>query len=186
MKAHLQKQKTRNDTSCFPFLFLDFPLKPLQKTRPAVSNPKGKAPQKYMGITHSWSSSHRLLLSSRVPRCHTSTAKQRRVGRLHLTLPSFKISVNGRVSWSGFLMKHQDQKQAGEGRVIWLIFLCCRQSLKEVTIGTQTGQEPEAGAFAEAMKGCYSLACSSWLTQSGFLTVSWAFLRQPLVKKMPV
>ena len=32
-----------------------------------------------------------------------------------------------------------------------------------------TGQEPEAGADAEAMEGCCLLACSSWLAQFAFL-----------------
>jgi hypothetical protein len=38
---------------------------------------------------------------------------------------------------------------------------------KEVRTGTQAGQE--AGADAEAMEGCYLLACFPWLTQLAFL-----------------
>jgi hypothetical protein len=38
---------------------------------------------------------------------------------------------------------------------------------KEVRTGTQAGQE--AGADAEAMEGCYLLACFPWLAQLAFL-----------------
>jgi hypothetical protein len=37
----------------------------------------------------------------------------------------------------------------------------------EVRTGTQAGQE--AGADAEAMDGCYLLACFPWLAQLAFL-----------------
>lgn len=40
-------------------------------------------------------------------------------------------------------------------------------SPKEVRTGTQAGQE--AGAEAEAMEGCYSLACFPWLAQLALL-----------------
>jgi hypothetical protein len=40
-------------------------------------------------------------------------------------------------------------------------------SPKEVRTGTQAGQE--AGADAEAMEGCYLLACFRWLAQLAFL-----------------
>jgi hypothetical protein len=43
---------------------------------------------------------------------------------------------------------------------------CC-SSPKEVRTGTQAGQK--AGADAEAMEGCYSLACFHWLAQLAFL-----------------
>lgn len=45
------------------------------------------------------------------------------------------------------VMKHhdQDQKQDGEGRVIWLILPRCSPLLKEVRKGTQ-GKNLEAGA----------------------------------------
>jgi hypothetical protein len=43
---------------------------------------------------------------------------------------------------------------------------CC-SSPKEVRTGTQAGQE--AGADAEAMEGCYLLACFPWLDQLAFL-----------------
>jgi len=40
-------------------------------------------------------------------------------------------------------------------------------SPKEVRTGTQAGQE--AGADAEAMEGCYLLACFPWLAQLALL-----------------
>jgi hypothetical protein len=43
---------------------------------------------------------------------------------------------------------------------------CC-PSPKEVRTGTQAGQE--AGADAEAMEGCYLLACFPWLAQPALL-----------------
>jgi hypothetical protein len=43
----------------------------------------------------------------------------------------------------------------------------CYSSPKEVRTKTQAGQE--AGADAEAMEGCYLLACFPWLAQLGFL-----------------
>jgi len=43
---------------------------------------------------------------------------------------------------------------------------CC-SSPKEVRTGTQAGQK--AGADAEAMEGCFLLACSPWLAQLVFL-----------------
>jgi len=43
---------------------------------------------------------------------------------------------------------------------------CC-SSPKEVRAGTQAGQE--AGADAEAVEGCYLLACFPWLAQFAFL-----------------
>jgi hypothetical protein len=52
-------------------------------------------------------------------------------------------------------------------RFIQLIFLHCCLSLKEVRTGTQAGQE--AGADAEAMEGCFLLACFPWLAQPALL-----------------
>ena len=43
----------------------------------------------------------------------------------------------------------------------------CYLSLKEVRTGTQAGQE--AGADAEAMEGCFLLACFPWLAQPALL-----------------
>jgi hypothetical protein len=50
---------------------------------------------------------------------------------------------------------------------IQLILPYCCSSPKEVRTGTQAGQE--AGADAEAMEGCYLLACFPWLAQLAFL-----------------
>jgi hypothetical protein len=47
-----------------------------------------------------------------------------------------------------------------------LTFPHCCSSPKEFRTGTQAGQE--AGADAEAMEGCYLLACF-WLAQLAFL-----------------
>ena len=53
-------------------------------------------------------------------------------------------------------MKHHDLKESwGE----------IGSKLKEVRTRTQQGRILEAGADAEAMKGCCLLACLSWLTQ---------------------
>ena len=59
------------------------------------------------------------------------------------------------------------KKQLGRKGFVQLTHLCCCSSPKEVRTGTQTGQE--AGADAEAMEGCYLLACFSWLAQLAFL-----------------
>jgi hypothetical protein len=45
----------------------------------------------------------------------------------------------------------------------WLTLAHHCSSSKEVRTGTQTGQEAEAGADAEAMKEYCLLACSLWL-----------------------
>jgi hypothetical protein len=55
------------------------------------------------------------------------------------------------------------KKQVGEKRdysanTSILLFI-----IKEVRMGTQTGQK--AGADAVAMEGCYLLVCLSWLAQ---------------------
>jgi hypothetical protein len=67
--------------------------------------------------------------------------------------------VSCRLSWSRFLFlyRHHDQDQAGEERVYSAYIPHCCSSTKEVRTGTPTGQE--AGADAEAMEGCYLLAC---------------------------
>jgi hypothetical protein len=54
------------------------------------------------------------------------------------------------------------KKQVGH-----LTFPHCCSSPKEVRTGTQAGQE--AGADAEAMEGCYLLACFTRLAQLVFL-----------------
>jgi hypothetical protein len=59
------------------------------------------------------------------------------------------------------------KKQIGEKRVFQLTLPHCCSSPKEVRTGTQAGQE--AGADAEAMEGCYLLACLPWLAQPALL-----------------
>ena len=60
-----------------------------------------------------------------------------------------------------FVMKHYDQKQVGEERVL-LAYTSMLLELKQ-------DNNLEAGADAEVMEGCCLLACSSWLTQPAFL-----------------
>jgi hypothetical protein len=57
-----------------------------------------------------------------------------------------------------FVLKAQIRAKMGPNRC---------SSPKEVRTGTQAGQE--AGVDAEAMEGCYLLACFSWLDQLAFL-----------------
>jgi len=59
------------------------------------------------------------------------------------------------------------KKQVGEERVIQLTLPHCCSSPKEVRTGTHTGQE--AGADAEAVEGCFLLACSPWFAQLALL-----------------
>jgi hypothetical protein len=59
------------------------------------------------------------------------------------------------------------KKQAGDERV-YSAYTSTRLFItKEVRTGTQAGQE--AGADAEAMEGCYLLACFPWLAHLAFL-----------------
>jgi hypothetical protein len=59
------------------------------------------------------------------------------------------------------------KKQLGGKGFIQLTFPHRCSSPKEVSSGTQAGQE--AGADAEAMEGCSLLACFHWLAQLAFL-----------------
>jgi hypothetical protein len=59
------------------------------------------------------------------------------------------------------------KKQVGEERVYLAYTSILLFITKEVRTGTQAGQE--AGADAEAMKGCYLLAFFPWLTQPALL-----------------
>jgi hypothetical protein len=59
------------------------------------------------------------------------------------------------------------KKQVGEERVYSAYTSILLFITKEVRTGTQAGQE--AGADAEAMKGCSLLACFPWLAQSALL-----------------
>jgi hypothetical protein len=72
-----------------------------------------------------------------------------------------KKSCHGLCLSQGFYSSQNimTKKQLGEKR----IYSHCCSSPKEVRTGTQAGQE--AGADAEAMEGCYLLACFSWLAQ---------------------
>jgi hypothetical protein len=60
-------------------------------------------------------------------------------------------------------------KQVGlvGGGFIQLTLPHCCTSSKEVRTGIQAGQE--VGTDAEAMEGCYLLACFPWLAQLAFL-----------------
>ena len=57
-------------------------------------------------------------------------------------------------------MKHHDQSNLGRKGFIWFTFPNYCLLLWEVRAGTQTGQEPEAGADAEATEECCLLARS--------------------------
>ena len=59
------------------------------------------------------------------------------------------------------------KKQVGEERVYLAYTSILLFITKEVRTGTQAGQE--AGADAEAMEGCYLLACLPWLAQLALL-----------------
>jgi hypothetical protein len=61
------------------------------------------------------------------------------------------------------------KKQLGRKGFVQLTLPYCCSSPKEVRTGTQAGQE--AGADAEAMEGCYLLACFSWLASPGLLSL---------------
>jgi hypothetical protein len=63
---------------------------------------------------------------------------------------------------------------------IQLTLQCCCSSPKEVRTGTQAGKE--AGADAEAMEGCYLLACFPWLNLLEFI----ATMPQDLYAKIQV
>jgi hypothetical protein len=85
-------------------------------------------------------------------------------------------------------MKHHYQKH-GRKVFIWLKLLHWSPSLKEDRPGTWKQEQ--------AIEGCCLLVCSSWLalpaliehgtTSPGIapLTMSWALLHQPRIKKMP-
>ena len=59
------------------------------------------------------------------------------------------------------------KKQVGEERVYSAYTSTLLFITKEVRTGTQAGQE--AGADAEAIKGCSLLTCLPWLAQPAFL-----------------
>ena len=59
------------------------------------------------------------------------------------------------------------KKQVGEERVYLAYTFILLFITKEVKTGSQAGQK--AGTDAEAMEGCYLLACLPWLAQLAFL-----------------
>jgi hypothetical protein len=59
------------------------------------------------------------------------------------------------------------KKPVGEERVYLAYASILMFIIKEVRTGTQAGQE--AGADAQAMEGCYLLACYPWLAQPALL-----------------
>jgi hypothetical protein len=76
-----------------------------------------------------------------------------------------KTSVLVRVSIPG--QNIMTKKQVGEERVYSAYTSILLFITKEVRTGTQAGQK--AGADAEAMEGCSSLACFPWLAQPALL-----------------
>jgi hypothetical protein len=66
-------------------------------------------------------------------------------------------------------MKHHNQRNLGKKEFIGLMLLQHCSLLKEIRIETATGQEPRAGADAEALDGYYLLGCFLWLAQPAFL-----------------
>jgi len=63
--------------------------------------------------------------------------------------------------------KKKKKSKLGRKGFIWLTLPYCCSSPKEGRTGIQAGQE--AGADAEAMEGCYLLACFLWLAQLALL-----------------
>jgi hypothetical protein len=59
------------------------------------------------------------------------------------------------------------KKHLGRKEFIQLTLPYCCSSPKKVKTGTQA--DPEAGADAQAMEGCYLLACFPWLAQPALL-----------------
>jgi hypothetical protein len=63
--------------------------------------------------------------------------------------------------------QNMTKKQVGEERVYSAYISTLLFITKEVRTGTQAGQE--RGADAEAMEGCFLLACFPWLAQPALL-----------------
>jgi hypothetical protein len=59
-----------------------------------------------------------------------------------------------------------ERRKLGRKGFVQLTLPYCCSSPKDVRTGTQAGQE--AGADAEAMEGCFLLACFPWLAQPAF------------------
>ena len=75
----------------------------------------------------------------------------------------------GKLRVSIAVIKHHGQSNLGKKMFPWFMLPYHCSSLKEVRTGTKWGRNLEAGVDAEAMEGCYLLACSSWLAQTAFL-----------------
>lgn len=67
--------------------------------------------------------------------------------------PFWKISVV-LVRVSLVVLKHYDQKQRGGKEGLFGLYIW-----REVKLGTQNGQEPRGGAYAQVMEGCCLLLC---------------------------
>jgi hypothetical protein len=78
---------------------------------------------------------------------------------LLFTVVSVRVSVPAQTS--------RPRSRLERKGFVQLTFPRCCSSPKEVRTGTQAGQE--TGADAEAMEGCYLLACFPWLAQLGLL-----------------
>jgi hypothetical protein len=76
-------------------------------------------------------------------------------------------------------MKHHDQSNVGRKGFIWLTLTSTSLFITERKLGQELrqGRNLEAGADAEAMERCYSLACSPWLSQPVFLQIQGMALR---------
>jgi hypothetical protein len=83
---------------------------------------------------------------------HVNTEEQKHGGK-------WDSLSQGFYSWTNIITK----KQVGEERVYSAYTSILLFITKGSQIGTQAGQE--AGADAEAMEGCYLLACFPWLAQ---------------------
>jgi hypothetical protein len=82
---------------------------------------------------------------------------------LHYSWPMTSCLSQGFYSFTNIMTKNQ---VGGKGFIQLTLPHWCTL-LKEVRTRTQAGQE--AGADAEAMEGCYLLACFPWLAQIAFL-----------------
>jgi hypothetical protein len=94
--------------------------------------------------------------------------------RVQLSFLPRHLHGSALVKWDGVLVRVSipaqnimTKKQVGEERVYSAYTSTLLFITKEVRTGTQAGQE--AGADAEAIEGCYLLACFPWLAQLAFL-----------------
>jgi len=95
-------------------------------------------------------------------------AQSGRKGLLRKTKIESAIWLSGCLSQGFYSCTNvMTKKQVGEERVYSAYVHVPVSSPKEVRTGTQAGQE--AGADAEAMEGCFLLACFPWLAQLALL-----------------